>query len=88
MNALYVVVKALGQPKKLLHEYWAITSSRTYIDKELVPARIKKDIKAVAKRYNFSIETNTEEKKKTKIVEISAKTIRYPNTVTIMIYRV
>ena len=44
--------------------------------------------KVLKQRYNFSIGTKTKEKKKTKIVEISAKTIRYPNTVTIMIYRV
>jgi len=35
MNALYAVVRVLGYPRKLLYEYWAITSSQTYILKEL-----------------------------------------------------
>jgi len=49
---LYAVVRVLGQPRKLLHEYWAITSSHTYTHKELAPARIKEDIKAVGEQVD------------------------------------
>jgi len=49
MNALYAVFRVLGQPRKLLHKYWPISLSQTYIHKELAPAHIKEDIKAVGK---------------------------------------
>ena len=35
--------------RKLLREHLSITSSHTYIHKELAPARVKEDIKAVGK---------------------------------------
>ena len=38
-----------GVHRKLLREHLSITSSHTYIHKELAPARIKEDIRAVGK---------------------------------------
>jgi len=61
MNALYAVVRVLGYPRKLLYEYWAITSSQTYILKELAPARIKEDIKAVGKLVDQETRCSTNE---------------------------
>ena len=38
-----------GVYRKLLREHLSITSSHTYIHKELAPARVKEDIRAVGK---------------------------------------
>ena len=38
-----------GVYRRLLHEHLSITSSQTYVHKELAPARIKEDLKAVGK---------------------------------------